>query len=53
MIYGILTLIFSMVLAVIIRTKSDNKSCIIKKVLPFIIVFTGGVLATFIVMANR
>ena len=53
MIYGILTLVFSMILAVIIRTKSDKKSCIIKKVLPFIIVFIGGILATFIVMLSR
>ena len=53
MIYGILTLIFSMVLAVIIRIKSDNKSCIVNKVLPFIIVFIGGILATFFVLVSR
>lgn len=53
MLYGVLILISSMILAVIIRSKTDNKSCLIKKVLPFIIVLFGGIIATFIVILSK
>ena len=53
MLYGILILSFSAFLAVMIRLKSDNKSCIVKKVLPFIIIFMGGTLSILFVLVNR
>ena len=53
MIYGILILIVSMILAVLIRLKKCKKSCIMKKVLPYLIVLMGGLLATYVVMLSK
>ena len=53
MLYGVLILSFSTFLAVMIRIKSDKESCIVKKVLPFLIILIGGVIATLFVMINR
>lgn len=53
MFYGTLVLLFSMLLAVMIRLKKCKKSCIIKKILPYFILLIGGILATFIVIVNK
>ena len=53
MLYGVLILLLSMVLAVFIRRKKCKKSCIFKKVLPYLIVLIGGLTATYVVLINR
>jgi len=53
MFYGIFILLISMVLAVLIRLKKCKKSCLIKKILPYFILFVGGILATFTVLMNK
>jgi hypothetical protein len=53
MFYGTLILIFSTLIAFIIRVKSDKQSCVIKKIFPYFVLLIGGILATFTVMINR
>lgn len=53
MFYGVVILLISTILAITIRIKSDTQSCIIKKILPYIVLLVGGCLATFVVMINR
>jgi len=53
MLYGVLILALSMILAVFIRRKKCKKSCIFKKVLPYLIVLIGGLSATYVVLINR
>jgi len=50
---GILILLLSMALAIIIRLKPCKKSCIMKKILPYIILLSGGIFATYIVLVNK
>jgi len=53
MLYGTLILLASMILAILIRLKKCKKSCLIKKILPYFILFVGGILATFTVLINK
>ena len=53
MFYGTVILFFSMLLAVLVRLKSGKEFCIAKKILPYLILLSGGVLATFVVILNR
>jgi len=53
MFYGTIILMLSMVLAVMIRIKKCEKSCLLKKILPYFVLFIGGVIASFWVLINK
>ena len=53
MFYGTLILLCSMILAVIIRVIPCKRSCILKKLLPYIVLFIGGIFATYIVIVTK
>jgi len=53
MFYGSIILILSMVLAIMIRIKKCEKSCLMKKILPYFVLFIGGIFATYIVLINK
>ena len=53
MIYGTLILLCSMTLAILIRLKKCKKSCLLKKILPYFVLFVGGIFATFTVLLNK
>jgi len=53
MFYGSIILILSMVLAIMIRIKKCEKSCLMKKILPYLVLFIGGIFATYIVLINK
>jgi hypothetical protein len=53
MIEGVFVLLFSMFFAVMIRIKSNKQACIIKKILPYLVLLAGGLLATLIVIVNK
>ena len=53
MLYGTLILLVSMILAVLIRLKKCKKSCLLKKILPYLILLTGGIIATYVVLISK
>ena len=53
MLYGTLILLCSMILAVIIRIIPCKRSCILKKLLPYLILLIGGIFATYIVIVTK
>lgn len=53
MFYGMLILLGSMIIAVLIRMKKCKTSCLLKKVLPYIILLIGGIAATYVVMLSK
>jgi len=53
MLYGVLILLVSMILAVLIRRKKCKKSCIFKKIFPYLILLIGGITSTYVVLINR
>jgi hypothetical protein len=53
MFYGIVILLSSMLLAILIRLKPCKKSCIFKKIIPYVILLVGGIIATYVVLINR
>ena len=53
MLYGTLILLCSMIIAVIIRIIPCKRSCIVKKLLPYLILFIGGLFATYVVIVTK
>jgi len=53
MIYGTFVLLFSMFLAMYIRLKTNNDSCFLKKTISYIVLLSGGIIATYLVIAIK
>jgi len=53
MMYGIVILVLSVVVAILIRLKKCKSSCVLKKFLPYIIMILGGTLAVYVVLISK
>ena len=50
---SIAILLTSMILAILIRLKPCKNSCILKKILPYLVLLCGGILATYVMLINK